>query len=114
MHCELTTNDFGLRILFFDFKQKKLLCKGVALATEANELHYEHLFRGVKLIEDEIAIFDFTNHIYVHFNIEHIKNGLFRIQYQDYDANKHSAVKGYYDTYIEAVKRALVKNNAYF
>ena len=29
MHCELTTNDFGLRILFFDFKQKKMLCKGV-------------------------------------------------------------------------------------
>lgn len=50
---------------------------------------------------------------YVYFNIEDIKNGLFRIQYHDYDANKHSAVKGYYDTYIEAVQRALVKNETY-
>ena len=112
MHCELTTNDFGLRILFFDFKQKKLLCKGVALATEANELHYEHLFRGIKLIEDSIGIFDFTNRIFVYFNIEDIKNGVFRIQYQDYDADRNSSIKGYYDSYIEAIKRALVKNDA--
>lgn len=34
------------------------------------------------------------------------------IQYQDYDADRNSSIKGYYDSYIEAVKRALVKNDA--
>ena len=37
---------------------------------------------------------------------------VFRIQYQDYDADRNSSIKGYYDSYIEAIKRALVKNDA--
>ena len=84
LRCLFSTFDFKLEINAYDKKTSELIANGLIMRTAPNELCYDYKFKSVKIIENNIVIYNFLGHRSFVIDIPKLLNGEVEVEYSEY------------------------------
>jgi len=83
LKCFFTSEEFRLEMLIIDLTKNKEVASGVVLRTEPDEVHFDRLFKDVKIEGEKLIITEYLDRPKFEFRLGDLRNGQFSYTIKD-------------------------------